>query len=98
MQDLNIIKKQRLGKRLSNQYWLLDKSEWKSEVKAPLDSSQKNYDGSVGAKVMALVETNAGSPGATKDAQVNDPHKKDNYGYKGFLERKKQLANKLGMK
>lgn len=95
----NIVKKQRIGNRLSNHYWLLDKSEWRPKelgAIAPIEPSLKKSDGFVGTEVMGTVEPNDGSIRASKDAQVKDSNKKD--GYKNFLMAKTRLSNKFNFK
>lgn len=69
-----IIYRVRLGKRLRNEYHLLDKSEW---VIAPTEPSQGEGDSSHRAEVIAPTELSDSSHRAYKDTQVKDTHKKD---------------------
>ena len=87
-----------MGKRLSNTYWLVDQSEWRP-VKAVLQPSQNKSDGRTAAEVKGAPQLYDGLVTTSKDAQENDPHKKDNYGHEKFLEAgKKLLTTKLAMK
>ena len=75
----NIVSKRRMRGRLSNLYWLLDKSEWKSKdrLMAPTEPSKRPDERTVRTTMSAPTELRAGSSGATKDAQEKDSQKKD---------------------
>lgn len=89
----NIIRKQRLGGRMSNTYWLLDKSEWKSKgLMAPTEPLKRRDEGTARPTMLAPTELRAGSGGATKDAQEKDSQKKERI--KMLEEMRKELIRK----
>jgi hypothetical protein len=85
-----IILKQRAGGRLSNTYWLLDKSEWKrGGLMVPTDPSKRAVDSPSRPPMLVPVELRGGSGGATKDAQMKDSQNKERI--KILEETKKEL-------
>jgi biotin operon repressor len=71
LEKLNIIVRRRLGKRLCNEYWLIDKSEW---VKSTIATSPE-VDHS--HKVKSTSATSEVDVVDSKDTQEKDTHKKD---------------------
>lgn len=89
----NIIRKQRLGGRMSNTYWLLDKSEWKSKgLLAPTEPLKRRDERTTRPTISVPTELRAGSGGATKDTQEKDSQKKDRI--KLLEEMKKELIRR----
>lgn len=72
--SFNLIKKVRLGKRLSNEYWLLDKSNWVIVAARP---SLKKDDGRETTGVKDASRPNDSREATTKDAQGKEAHQKD---------------------
>ena len=86
----NIIRKQRLGGRMSNTYWLLDKSEWKSKgLMAPTEPLKRADERTQRTTMLVPAELRAGSTGTTKDTQEKDSQKKERI--KLLEETKKEL-------
>ena len=74
----NIIRKQRLGGRMSNTYWLLDKSEWENKGSmVPTDPSKRSDERTARPTMLAPTGFHVGSRGTTKDAQEKDSHDKE---------------------
>ena len=78
---------------MSNTYWLLDKSEWKSKgLMAPTEPSKRSDERTKRTTMLVPVELLAGSTGTTKDAQEKDSQKKERI--KMLEEMKKELIRR----
>lgn len=77
LENLKIIKKNRIGKRLNNEYFLLDKSEWvvKSEVNN-IDFIAKSEVNNR-YQVKSIIDTSEVNDVDCKETQYKETHKKD---------------------